>query len=352
MYSYVKEYSDLINDLTVIPHQFYVTDYYKDADQRNKDVKIIQDLTDAAYNYALLGKLYQDYRYGNVSENILREISSRNMGCSNEEAKINLTAKGNNLVNAAILLEKQDIKIDVFKDWCEKYFLKDVDEIYESHKNNLGAWGLYSKMLVYYYLGETSKINSLISNFYDFAKNDKKNLLFIKLANDGEFWRENLRNSSGLWYTCFRVCALLKCATILKHVDNNNVYFSILKPVVESLYKYLSDILFHNKDSWSEQGIIYRQWSFIGLRQLQGLLWPSSAGDKKNPVQADDDVDIVWGWQYNLMQVSSKIYEDSKYLSIVDKLTREWDYHYPNSNCFKYSKLICEKDLLFEIGIS
>lgn len=352
MYNFIKKYPELINDLTVIPYKFYVTNYYKNKDQRNKDIKIIQDLTDAAYNYALLGKLYQDYQYSDISKIILKGIGIYNVGCDNKEAKINLTAKGNNFINAAILLEKQNIRVNEFKNWCQKYFLNDVDEIFKSHKNNLGAWGLYSKMLTYYYFGEINKINSLVSDFYDFAENDKKTLLFIKLANNGEFWRENLRNSSGLWYNCFRVCALLKCATILKEINKNDQYFYILKPVIDSLYKYLSDILFNNKNSWSEQGIIYRKWNIIGLRQLQNLLWPSNDGNKYNPIQSDDDIDIVWGWQYNLMQVCSKIYNDDKYLNIVDKLTNDWYYHYPNSNCFKYSKLICEENLLFEIGIS
>ena len=261
-----------------------ITPYYANTAQNRLDVAAFEKYVSETLRNAVSFSVAGDKQSGEAAFHLLDEWAQVNIGYSGKEACLYLVYKGQLLIQAASLISNRYPY--VLADWVEGVYIPACDAI-SGKWNNWGMWGLCGAYMAQKYLGSSGSPEIVAIKQHI----RRASLVIPFLSRSGELWLENLRNNSGMWYTCFYLNPVLKVAIMSGDEELKEMLTPLLDRFCETC---------ESPRDWP-----YRAWPGV-MRKVQRVLFPS-----------EDEVDTPTpdNWAGNLLYVAGKEFENQRWTS-------------------------------------
>lgn len=277
--------NDIIKEIesVVSIEKLYSPAFYKDQSNHEKAKSLIEELGYKCETLALGFKKFGITSYRDECISTLIDWCSRNKGYKKSfmgDTQLVICSRLSHLVFAANIL-KEDMTTDeliIVSQWVNNVYIKAAKYLTKSffHKtSNHGAWGLMGLAAAHDFLGDTVKDPQLIKILHSTEKHLKRatkqpfwTRIFGKYTSGKkEFWVENMRTLSGVYYTYYHCAPTLKLIEILSNneIDASSIE-NVIKPIVAQLFKYATE-----EETWPYM----EQSKIFGIKHLQQLIFPS-----------------------------------------------------------------------------
>lgn len=274
------------------PAVYYCPHYFKDPNGHYEAKSDFELICFMARTMSLAYHITMETRYLNKLEHIVTEWSKMQWCSNKDDSQMVLCYKGQALIQSMHIIEKSGVTDSVLSEWIANVYHPAVTQLKaKSRRNNHFSWALYGELLCADLFDTKSIVLTVgeeIKEHIAYSTAD----LYCLLGRKGEFWRENLRNNSGMWYTYFSLAPLTRAAYLLKTKYGMNL-FGLLEEPLSAYFLYAS-----KAREWPKV-FPYKKYSGI-LGKIQHILWPS-----------EDSVVIEPG--YNLFEAMSYIYQSPAY---------------------------------------
>jgi hypothetical protein len=181
----------------VIPGRLYITPYYRDAVQNEKDQAPLE-------HYAALA--YDEARWGDPREaqDILGRWGRTCLEVVNAEAEFAMTYWGQLFLEAYLLMDPREWDSEPFIIWVDRVYRPCAWKAYYKY-NNHGSWGILGTALAYKVLGWDT--HSIHSRLVEHISNN--------VSDSGVMIHEIKRTNSGMWYSYFSLAPMLRACQVL-----------------------------------------------------------------------------------------------------------------------------------------
>lgn len=316
-------------DFNLLPEQTVkVPDYYKDYSSNRMFLYKWDMATGGAYSLILHYCLSNNNLYLTKACNLMNIFAHPDIDIYNDNStNITYIYKAMKFIMAARSLKKinklDSLDINLFNKYINNIFIPVCKRI-KDRSNNFGAWGLCGLVLANDYLDNEKELDKLENSIIQFIGNhcaakDLK-LLGINLYQKDEFFRENLRNNSGIYYTFFTLDALTRAGHYY-YIKGKSSIMILLEKAIKKHFDYCLDPAL-----WP-----YKKSKNIIIKNIQDALFPS------------DDylvVPVINGWPVGVIDCAAKVYNENIYKDYVNKL-----YPCVGVHSWKYSSYLFENEL-------
>jgi hypothetical protein len=270
---------EIVKNLNV--QKLQVPAYYKDKKQHELSKSLLESLGYKAETLALGYIVFKEEDYKVAAINTIVSWCNKNTSIRPkmlDDTQLVICSRLVHLVFAAKYLksEMSPEEISTISQWINKIFIPSCEYLTKSiwHRtSNHGAWGLLGLAAAYDFLGNQSEINKISSKVLSHIKSATKQPWYTKVfgkytSGKSEYWVENIRTKSGLYYTYYHTAPILKLVEILSSngINVTSIADSI-KPIIDQLYLYATDT-----ETWPYM----KQSGIPGIKQLQQLIFPSA----------------------------------------------------------------------------
>lgn len=262
------------------PQKLQVPPYYKDKTKHEKIKSLLEKLGYKAETLALGYLKFKEESHKFTAISTITSWCKKNTGYKPkllDDTQLVICSRLVHLVFAANYLksEMSPSEISDITNWLNKIFIPSCKYLTTSiwHRtSNHGAWGLMGLAAAYQFTDNQSEMNGLLPKAHSHLKKAKKQPWFTKIfgkytKGKEEYWVENIRTKSGLYYTYYHTAPLLKLSEILSSVGVDvKPLVDQLKPIVDQAFEYATD-----NEAWPYM----KQSNIPGIKQLQQLIFPS-----------------------------------------------------------------------------
>lgn len=195
-----------------IPEILYITPAYVNPERAAREKARLQADAWACYDHAHTG----DHE---AAARIIRDWATTCRGTANDEARLLLTYKGQNFLEAARLMGPKRAPVELWP-WVYEVYRPAAESLL-GHRDNKGAWGLLGATLA-----DSLMIQPLVIRAVDFTRR-------LEAAMDGnaKLWRECRRTNSGMWYSYFFLAPMLKAALLLEERGHAGLALRLARPL-------------------------------------------------------------------------------------------------------------------------
>jgi hypothetical protein len=255
--------------------------YYKDKNEHERTKKILEDVGYKSITLALGHKKFNSFPYGYEALKNLHKFCLANNKISPklfDDTQLVVCTRLYHLVDAAIIL-KDIMSIRhkaAFELWLRRVYIPSCKYLTKSivhRSSNHGAWGYLGLAMAYTYLNDQNALEGVSRGLKKHLKSIGKQPWYTRIfgkytIGKAEFWVENIRTKSGLYYTYYHTIPLLKLYEVLfeNGIPSNDILDTVEK-LTTQIYMYASGI-----ENWP----FMKQSKIIGIKQLQQLIFPSA----------------------------------------------------------------------------